>query len=157
MPSIDNKDQIVMEYSLSSVKNLMYYFTSLEEAEIINFDLQKVENSFTHKVICRPKEKSISIYFKVSFRYNKDIEFVKYAVRADFIIHNYHEIVKKSKLNEGSKSDIPIRFLVNFFGITISTARGILASYLMNTDYSELFIPLFHPNEIIETFIEDNV
>lgn len=155
MPSIDNKDQIVMKYSLSSVKNIMFYFISLEEAKIVDFDILKVENAISHKIILRPKEKAISIYFKILFRYDKNIEFVKYAVRADFVIYNYHEIIKKSKPSEEKKSDIPTRFLVNFFGITISTARGMLASYLMNTDYAELFIPLFHPDEIIKTFIED--
>jgi hypothetical protein len=147
-------DQRFIEYSLNSVKDLEFQFKSLEEIDIDVLDISKVETVFQSKIIFRKEQKIISIYFKVGFVYNKKINIVQYAVRTDFLIYNYDDIVLTNEDNQG-KVGLSTKFLISFYGITISTARGILISYLRKTDYeNSLQIPIFFPDEIKETFID---
>ena len=160
------RKQDFIEYTIDTAKDLLLEYKSIEyinedpdslqasgnSAIFKNgkLDLSKVSIAYQTKVNFHREKKIVSIYFIISYQYEKGIIFLKYGLRVDFLIHNYDDVVK---INSSKEANISKDYLVSFFGITLSTARGILLSHLRGTDYEKLSIPFYYPDEILEKFV----
>jgi len=157
-----SKSEAGAQYTLKEVKDVCFLYRSIEdfiqddeweegEYEHGQIDLDALKLSFKHGIEFDDENALVTIYFKIRFVYLDKYEVIRYGVKADFHILNLTEVFSRS---EKGRLRVAEKFLVSFFGITISTARGILISHLSGTAYSHIHIPIFSPGEIYEVFVE---
>lgn len=113
---------------------------SLQELQAENIDISKVRNEYYHKWGYDHSKGELWLDFRIIFKTKEHI-FIDYGVHMVFEV----KTLEKARIQE--------QLLLNFYGITISTTRGMLAARLMGSDYSHIFLPIFHPSEIRELFL----
>lgn len=128
------------EYSLKAAKETRFLLSSLQDLQVENIDTSKVKNEYYHQWEYDHHKGEFRLDFRVVFTINGQV-FIDYGVRIFFSV----------KALEGD--NIHDQLLLNFYGITISTIRGMLVARLLGSDHSNIFIPIFHPSEIRELFL----
>lgn len=153
------KGQAAIRYTLGDIKDICLEIRSTDDfkleggwdEESNEIDFKGVSIAYKHGIQTNSSRKSLSTIFKVRYRYLDKYVLVQYGIKIDFILSDYDDVITHS--SDGIPN-LPEAFLVSIFGITISTARGVLASHLRGTEYSDIHVPIFYPNEIFEKFVK---
>ncbi|UPK69705.1 hypothetical protein [Chitinophaga filiformis] len=148
MPSTENI--VDVKYGINFAKTLSFSYKSMEVLELQEIDLTKLKVKFVNKIEVNKNLQIIEIDFGTNFFNDKDIELLEYSLRMNYHILNFEEAVVSN--SDPQTYEIHDRLMLHLMGLTISTARGILISHLMNTDYKNIFIPVFSESEIEKLF-----
>jgi hypothetical protein len=155
MPSTKTDANANVRYRINFAKTLSFSYRSKELLELDQLDLDTLKLNFRHKFNILKDEKLIEIDFGTKFHHGEvKHELVEYSLRMSYRIINFDKVVTPG--NNPKIYDIEDRLMFHLMGLTISTARGILISHLMNTDYKNIYIPVFTEQEIESFFFSNN-
>ncbi len=148
MPSTKNK--VNVQYGINFVKTLSFSYKSKEVLQLDEIDLKNLRIHFSNKINVDKDQHLIEIDFGTKISPDGINELIEYSLRMNYQIINFDDAMISNQDPQTFK--IRDRLMLHLMGLTISTARGILISHLMNTDYKDIFIPVFSESEIEKMF-----
>ncbi|WP_343671703.1 hypothetical protein [Chitinophaga sp.] len=151
MPSTNTKNYDI-NYTIKSVERLKFDFTALELLNIENLDLEKIDVKFQQSFSLKEDIKIISIDLGTLFTYEEEVKLVEFRIRINYFINEFNLVTNKRDTN---KLQILNQIMIHLVGLTLSTSRGMLASYLIDTDYKNIFIPILQEQDIRAFFLPD--
>jgi hypothetical protein len=144
--------QIDLTFGVSSVK--VEHFSLTEYGKEVDYviDFNNYEYQVTVQTTTKPEEKISSIKLSITVQEIKNeyrLPIAELVTINSFSIVNFEEAIPM----QGDSFHVPIPFLINITGLSISTARGVLASSFKGTKFENSALPLIDPSFFFQQYI----
>lgn len=136
-------EQTQVNIAVKKIKEIEFFVN--EEIELANPPIPNISFELTINIDLNEKsvEMLLTTFFTDTIQGNVFMKIKTSNVFLFLELANFHKL-------ETSEFDIPDNVLVTFLSLSISHSRALLAKNALGTKYTDLYIPIVNPSEILK-------
>lgn len=139
---------ISVSFKILDIKLIKFAFESDSEIEEENIkDDFTFEINFRYDINFEKKTVNTYVFTKIYSDQDKKVFLGQIETKMEFLLINFDEIV----IQENSQKKVMNLALNIFISVSISTARGMLASKTSGTPLEKAYLPVINTNDILNT------